>query len=205
MKKLVALAAVLFAAAACMTACAVSISDMGKVEIVSTPEPAEAAVEAADEAGAGEDSSAEESAAEESAAPSLGQQQMQELVEEGIVPEAAVKQEDGTSVYDEQEINRALQEYADRISCSPTMISGNNMIIEVRNGNDVTIPTVTVHVNYPSGEKTYDFCQFAPGGTIIVPVEKDDGDLPPAVTASVSVTMNANSRTDISRQAFPSL
>ena len=123
---------------------------------------------------------------------------MQELVEEGIVPEAAVKQEDGDAVYDEQEVGRALQEYADRISCSPTMISGNNMIIEVRNGNDVTIPMVTVHVNYPDGEKTYNFYQFAPGGTIIVPVEKDDGDLPPAVTASVSVTMNANSRTDIS-------
>ncbi len=198
MKKLVALAAVVFAAAACMTACAVSISDMGKIEIVSTPEPAETAAGTAVEEGMEAASPAEEPAAEEAASPSLDQQQMQELVEEGIVPEAAVKQEDGDAVYDEQEVGRALQEYADRISCSPTMISGNNMIIEVRNGNDVTIPMVTVHVNYPDGEKTYNFYQFAPGGTIIVPVEKDDGDLPPAVTASVSVTMNANSRTDIS-------
>ena len=201
MKKFVVLTAVLLVTALGITACAVP--SMGKLEIVGTSEPAEAVAGGTEgEAESADQSEAAAAPAEEPSAEAtstLDQQQMQELVEEGIVPKEAAKEEDGASVYDEQEINNALQKYADRISCKTTMISGNNMIVQVQNGNDVTIPVVTVHVNYPEGEKPYDFYQFSPGSQIIVPVEKGSGDLPPAVTASISVTMNANQYTDISK------
>ncbi|WP_066685603.1 hypothetical protein [Christensenella intestinihominis] len=202
MKKFVVLTAVLLVTALGVTACAVP--SMGKLEIVGTPEPAEAAAGEAEGEAESADQSEEAAAApakepSEEAAPTLDQQQVQELVEDGIVPKDAVKEEDGNSVYDEQEVNNALQKYVDRISCKTTMISGNNMIVQVQNGNDVTIPLVTVHVNYPEGEKPYDFYQFVPGGQIIIPVEKGSGELPPAVTASVSVSMNANQYTDISQ------
>lgn len=202
MKKFVMLTAVVLVTALGITACA--MPSIGKMEIIGTPEPAEAAAGEAESQAAASDQSEEAAAPAEEpsadASSTLDQQQVQELVDEGIVPRDALKEEGGAAVYDEQEINNALQKYADRIICQTTMISGNNMIVQVQNGNDVTIPVVTVHVNYPEGEKLYDFYQFSPGGEIVVPVEKGSGDLPPAVSANVSVTMNTNQYTDISKE-----
>lgn len=197
MKKLIALTAVLVSASALMTSC--SMPNVGKIEIVNTPAPVEA--EAGDTAaeGASEENtvlSPETTSSAEEAAVSSSEDQVQAA--------PASSEEDaggkaGFSAASEQIPESSSQQYADLIQCRPTMISGNNMIIEVQNENEVPIPMVTVHVHYPDQEKSYNFYQFAPGGTIIVPVEKGDGDLPPAVTADISVSMDTGTRMDLSK------
>lgn len=194
MKKLVVLMAVLLTSAIGFTAC--SVPDIGKIEIVNAgKEAAGGEQEAAPAQGAQENVPAEPEPQE--SAP-LNDTQMQELIDEGIVPKDAAKDEKGNTVYNTQEVGDALKKYAERIDCKTTVIGGNNMIVQVKNLNDVAIPKLTVHVNYPDGEKTYDFCQTAPGSEIVIPVERGSGDLPPAVSANVSVSMNNNQYTDVS-------
>lgn len=197
MKKLVVLTAVLLVSAIGFTACAVP--NIGKMEIINAAKEKAAGAEQApaeqNDAPAADAGEGAEAAPQETAA--LNDAEMQELIDEGIVPKEAAQGQDGNKVYNQQEINDAIKKYTERIECKTTVIGGNNMIVQVKNNNDITIPKLTVHVYYPEGEKAYDFCQTPAGRQIVIPVEKGEGDLPPAVSADVSVSMNSNEYVDL--------
>lgn len=190
MKKMVVLTVVLLVSAIGFTAC--SVPNMGKMEIINAVKEATGTAEAPAAPEAADSAAAPSAVPSAEASSALNDAEMQELIDEGIVPEDVVSEEDGNTVYNKQEINDVLKKYTKRIDCKTTVINGNNMIVQVKNNNDVTIPKLTVHVNYPSGEKVYDFCQIPSGGQIVIPVEKGNGDLPPAVSADASVSMNSN-------------
>lgn len=189
MKKLVVLTAVLLVSAIGVTAC--SVPNIGKMEIIN------AVKEAAEEAQ--EPDVQESAAAPEAQAPDAGgataSDEGQEAAVEENVPQVAAQNEKGEGGKEEKE---GKDKYAERIECKTAVIGGNNMIVQVKNNNDIPIPTLTVHVNYQDGKKSYDFHQVPPGGQIVIPVEKGEGDLPPAVSADVSVCMDENEYTGLS-------
>ncbi|MEG1473804.1 MAG: hypothetical protein RSC25_06765 [Christensenella sp.] len=190
MRKILLLSAALLVSMISFTACAVP--NIGEMEIVSAAKTTQIAADSP--------TKTDVAAHEPASAPSepLSETEIDALVKGGIVPESAVTEENGVPIYDTQQITDALQKYIDRIECKTTMIGGNNMLVLVKNTNDLAIPTLTVHVFYPDGEKLYDFHQTTPGKEIAIPVDKGDGELPPAVSANVSVSMNNNQYTDIS-------
>ncbi len=192
MRKLVVLTAVLLVSAIGVTAC--SVPNIGKMEIINA---VKGAAEEAQEP-ATQDAAAAQDAQDPNAGGAAASDEGQDPAVEENVPEVAAQNEKEAGGKEEKEGKDDPKKYAERIECKTAVIGGNNMIVQVKNNNDMPIPTLTVHVNYQDGKKSYDFYQVPSGGQIVIPVEKGEGDLPPAVSADVSVCMDENEYTGLS-------
>ncbi|MEA5003562.1 MAG: hypothetical protein VB081_08695, partial [Christensenella sp.] len=89
-----------------LSACA--LPNAGKIQVISSPEPAPSAPEASpppsDEAG-----------------EALTDDEIGELIEEGVVPQDAASAEEGGTKYDEKKAQATIEEYRERIECTSTI------------------------------------------------------------------------------------
>ena len=167
-----------------LSACA--LPDPGKVQIIASAQPSESAPSSAPEPS-------------ESSTQPLTDDEINELIQEGIIPEDAATESDGGEVYDERKVQDSIEKYREQIKCTSTIITGNNMIVQVKNANDIAIPKVVVSLCSPDTAQKYElvFYQVSAGRNIVIPIEKKPNELPPAVDTEVSVFMTANEYSDI--------
>ncbi|MEA5004526.1 MAG: hypothetical protein VB081_13655, partial [Christensenella sp.] len=72
-----------------------------------------------------------------------------------------------------------------------------NMIVQVRNTNNVAVPKITIALSSPEDKRELVFYQVGAGRSISIPIEKKPNELPPAVNAKVRISMAANEYIDI--------
>lgn len=171
-----------------LSACA--LPEPGKVQVISSAKPSESVP------------SAPEEPSESSGESPLTDDEISELIREGIVPEDAAQKSSGAAVYDERKVQDSIEKYRERVECTSTIIAGNNMIIQVKNTNDIAIPKMVVELSSPDMSQKQDlvFYQVGAGRSIVIPIEKKPDELPPAMDASVNVFMTANEYSDITDQ-----
>lgn len=168
-----------------LSACA--LPEPGKVQVISSAKPSESFPSAAAKP------------SESSGEPPLTDEEISALIQEGIVPEDAAQESSGNAVYDERKVQDSIEKYRERVECTSTIIAGNNMIIQVKNTNEIAIPKMVVELSSPDMSQKQDlvFYQVGAGRSIVIPIEKKPDELPPAMDASVSVFMTANEYSDI--------
>lgn len=188
MKKAVVLIAVLLVSAIGFTAC--SVPNIGEMEVVNASEDSQVETSTPPINDSSKENTGEQVTEE---TPPPDDNQTTEPPKEALVPDSNQQKTEDVSISAGE-----LQQYTDLISCKTTVISNNNMIVQVKNNNAVVIPMLTVNVHYPNETKSYNFHQVPSNGNIAIPVEKESGDLPPAVSADITVSMKDNQYTDVS-------
>ena len=180
MKRIMIMSLAVLLSACVFTAC--SYPGSGKMQVIPSDPPAEKTPQP-------EDAENDQG---------LSEDQIQELIREGIVPEDAENEEGDLTFYDNEKINEALDQYSQRMECTTQVLASNDMLVRVKNANDIVIPKVVVSL-IASGaeERQEEFYQVLPGGVIVIPVERGSGELPPAVAAEATVSLNENGYTNI--------
>ncbi|MEA4853122.1 MAG: hypothetical protein VB082_02465 [Christensenella sp.] len=158
-----------------------SFSGAGKVQVIPSEEPAKTPEP------------------EEAESQGLSDDQIQELIREGIVPEEAQQEDDDLTFYDYGKVKDALDRYNDKLICNTLILPDNEVLVQIENTNDVTVPMVGISLYFPDAgtQEERQFYQIAPGGVIVIPLEGTEGKLPRAVAADTYVSMNQNNYTDI--------
>lgn len=165
-----------------LNACA--LPHPGEVQVISSPEPSP------------EDPSPSPTYSDEAVEP-LTDDEIGELIEEGVIPQDTAGAESGDTKYDEEKAQALIEAYRENVECTATILTGNNMIVQVKNKNNVTIPKLTITLGLPEGKHELIFYQVGAGRDISIPIEKKRNELPPAVDTKVSVSMAANGHLDM--------
>lgn len=192
MKKILVVMIGAFTLICTLNACA--LPNAGKVQVIASPEPAgTASTPEVSSAPSGEGEETPDGAGKPAA--------------ESTEAQGAATEENGSSdiLHDEKETQAQAEEYGKGVMCTSTIIAGNNMIVQVRNTNEITIPKVTVALNSPEDSHELVFYQVSAGKSISIPIEKKPNELPPAVNAEASVSMEENEYVDITKQVSVSV
>lgn len=121
-----------------------------------------------------------------------------EFVEQGILPEESITEQEGEIHYDNAAIESALQSYEQNVLIYTETTGGRNAMVRVQNNNDFTLPRLNVIVTVGDSEASAEFYQVPPGRMIFIPIVKEEGDLPPAVSARAKISLEENGYVDIS-------
>ncbi|MEG1584613.1 MAG: hypothetical protein RR361_06140, partial [Anaerovorax sp.] len=129
----------------------------------------------------------------------LSDDAIKDMVQDGILPQDMVEENGEAIVYDHQKLENLMEQYRDNVKCTSTIIAGNNMVIQVENANDFTIPKIVVRLSSPDTDQKQDmiFYQVRSQGKIVIPIEKKPDELPPAVVAEAIAFMTENDYRDI--------